>query len=487
MKILFAASEIYPLIKTGGLADVAYGLPRALSDMDNDVCLLLPAYASVLAQVEHTCQLGTLDIWGDGRTHQVTILAAQHEAFAGTLWLAECAALFERPGNPYLQPDGTDWPDNAERFCVFARAVAVLAADQLALNWKPDVVHVHDWQTGLVPALLEDLPERPRCVFTIHNLAYGGHFSRELFERLHLSEHWWSSEGMEFYGGFSMLKAGIVYADAVTTVSPTYAQEICTPAFGYGLEGLLRSRAWKLSGILNGVDEVAWNPAHDPYLPHYFSAEAIQPGKTQNKQALLDQFGLGADDEASAQPLLGFVGRLVEQKGIDLILQAIPELLAHTAARFILIGSGVAHYEQWMNQLAAQHPERVAVYIGYNEALAHLLEAGCDLFMMPSRFEPCGLNQMYSLKYGTLPVVYHTGGLADTVVNATDENIAAGTANGFVFYRPDAQALSGTIHWALQHYADKNHWQQLQRNAMRADFGWQRSARAYLRVYSAVH
>lgn len=486
MKILFAASEIYPLIKTGGLADVAYGLPQALAGMNNDVRLVLPGYRSVADQLEQTEYLGTLDIWGDGQTHQVHIRSAQHPAFTCPLWLVDCPALFDRPGNPYLHPDGYDWPDNAERFCVFSRAVAELAADSLQSGWHPDVVHVHDWQTGLVPALMENIPNRPRCVFTIHNLAYSGHFSREMFERLHLAWHWWSSEGMEFYDGFSMLKAGIVYADAVTTVSPTYAEEICTPEFGYGMAGLLRSRADKLHGILNGVDDIAWNPASDPLLPYHFTADNPQPGKQQNKQALLKQFGFSADQTQLDQPLLGFVGRLVEQKGIDMILQAIPELLEHSNARFVLIGGGDAHYEQWMNYLAAQHPDRVAVYIGYNEAIAHLLEAGCDLFLMPSRFEPCGLNQMYSLKYGTLPVVFNTGGLADTVVNATDENIQAGLANGFVFYTPETRGLTGTIFWALEYYQNPVVWKQLQQNAMRGEFGWQRSAETYLRVYSAA-
>ena len=486
-KILFAASEIYPLIKTGGLADVAYGLPQALNDMDTDVCLMLPAYQSVLQQFDDTEHLGTLNIWGDGHTHRVNILEVEHDAFDCPVWLADCPALFDRPGNPYLHPDGYDWPDNAERFCVFSRAVAELAADKLELGWQPDVVHVHDWQTGLVPALMEDIPDRPRCVFTIHNLAYGGHFSHEVFERLHLAWHWWSNEGMEFHGNFSMLKAGIVYADTVTTVSPTYAHEICTPEFGYGMEGLLRSRAYKLHGILNGVDETAWNPSSDPHLTHHFSADSIQPGKQENKRELLQRFGFEADQQTLAQPLLGFIGRLVEQKGIDMVLQAIPELIEHSDARFVLVGSGNYDNEQWMNALAQQYPDRVGVYIGYNEPLAHLLEAGCDLFLMPSRFEPCGLNQMYSLKYGTLPVVYHTGGLADTVINATEDNIRNRTANGFVFYTPDTQALTGTIHWAIQHYREKDTWQQLQNNAMRGDFGWQRSAEDYLRVYSAVH
>ncbi|MEZ5449753.1 MAG: glycogen synthase GlgA [Thiolinea sp.] len=442
MKTLFATSEVFPLIKTGGLADVAAGLPQALDQLEVDVRLVLPAYRDVLRKLESFTVLGWLDVWGAGRLHGVRILEARHEAFAFPLWLVDCGALFDRPGNPYLHPDGYDWPDNGERFAVFSRAVAQLAGDYLGLGWKPDVVHVHDWQTGLVPAFLEEIPEpHPKTVFTIHNLAYGGHFSAELFEQLHLAWHWWSAEGMEFHGGFSRLKAGIVYADVVTTVSPTYAEEICTPAFGYGMEGLLKSRRWKLHGILNGVDASAWNPAIDPYLTHHFSVEAIQPGKQANKRELLECFGFTVDDKALQQPVLGFVGRLVEQKGIDMILDTIPQLIEQTDARFVLIGSGAHYFEHVMDQLAQRYPERLRVFVGYNESLAHVLEAGCDLFLMPSRFEPCGLNQMYSLSYGTLPVVYHTGGLADTVVNATEANIRAGTANGFIFYAPHRDAL----------------------------------------------
>lgn len=487
MKVLFAASEAYPLIKTGGLADVLYGLPLALHELDNEIRLVIPGYRSVLNQLkpDTTRVLGVLNAWGYGWEHEVKILEIEHEAFPFPVWIAECPALFDRPGNPYLHPDGYDWPDNAERYCVFSRVVTQLADDALQLDWRPEVVHVHDWQTGLVPALLEDISPQPRCVFTIHNLAYSGRFSREVFERLHLKWHWWSEEGMEFHSGFSMLKAGIVYCDVLNTVSPTYANEICTPEFGYGMEGLLRSRRYKLHGIVNGVDGASWDPATDPYLPHNYTPEAIQPGKQKNKKALLERFGFAANEQQLQQPLLGFVGRLVEQKGIDMILEAIPELVHHSNACFVLLGSGDYGHEQHMNELARRYPQRVNVYIGYDEGLAHLVEAGCDLFMMPSRFEPCGLNQMYSLKYGTLPVVYNTGGLADTVVNATDENIQNKRANGFIFYIPNREALTQTIFWALGHYVNKKHWQQLQLNAMQSDFGWERSAQAYMDIYKS--
>nr|CAA6827259.1 MAG: Glycogen synthase, ADP-glucose transglucosylase (EC [uncultured Thiotrichaceae bacterium] len=485
MKLLFAASEVYPLIKTGGLADVVYGLPQALHELDNDIRLVIPGYRSVLDKLGSTRVLGRLSAWGDSRVHEVQILEAEHEAFPFPVWVVDCAALFDRPGNPYLHDGGYDWHDNAERYCVFSRVVAQLADDALHIDWRPDVVHVHDWQTGLVPAFLEDVSPRPKCVFTIHNLAYSGHFSHELFQRLHLKWHWWSEEGMEFHGGFSMLKAGIVYCDVLNTVSPTYANEICTPEFGYGMEGLLRSRGYKLHGILNGVDGASWNPETDPYLPHHYNAKKIQPGKQKNKQALLERFGFDVTEQKAQQPLLGFVGRLVEQKGIDMILDSIPELVHYSDACFVLLGSGDYGYEQQINELHRRFPQRVRVYIGYDEGLAHLVEAGCDMFMMPSRFEPCGLNQMYSLKYGTLPVVYNTGGLADTVVNATDENIKQKQANGFMLYNPTREAFKDTVFWALGHFTNKKHWQQLQRNAMQPDFGWERSAQAYIDLYEA--
>jgi starch synthase len=336
----------------------------------------------------------------------------------------------------------------------------------------------------LIPGLLENTYPRPRTVFTIHNLAYGGHFSHAIYEQLQLPWHWWSSEGVEFYGGFSMLKAGISYADAVTTVSPTYAKEICTPEFGYGLDGLLRSRSYKLSGILNGIDTEIWNPKHDQYLAENYGLREVRKGKLANKKALLERFGQTPTEEQLAQPLLGMVSRLVEQKGVDMIMECMHPILAETNAAFVIIGSGHYHYERALSDLAERYPGRVMVYIGYNEELAHLLEAGSDIFLMPSRFEPCGLNQMYSLNYGTLPVVYHTGGLADTVINATTENLEADTANGFVFYLPFSHALLGTLWWVLRLFADDSKtWRALQRNAIKADFAWKKSAKRYLELY----
>jgi starch synthase len=483
MKVLFVASEAFPLVKTGGLGDVLYSLPHALHDRGVDIRLLLPGYRALLRQLEQVRILGWCDVRGAEGMVSARILETRHPDFAFPLWVVDCPTLFDRAGNPYVSASGLDWPDNAERFTVFARVAALLAQDALDLGWSPAVVHAHDWQTGLVAALLADLPARPKTVFTIHNLAYGGYFSHAEFVRLQLPSLWWSSEGVEFHGGFSMLKAGIVYADSVTTVSPTYAAEICTPEFGYGLDGLLSSRQYKLHGILNGIDTRIWNPHTDPHLPAHYSAGRIQPGKQRNKQALIGRFVPAVDEAALQAPLLGLVGRLVEQKGVDWVLAAMPVLLAETDARFVMLGSGQASYEQKFTRLARQYPHRVFVEIGYDEPLAHQIEAGADLFLMPSRFEPCGLNQMYSLRYGTLPVVFNTGGLADTVVDATEANLSAGSANGFVFDTPDLDSFLAAIRRALDLYRKPATWQRLQQTGMRQSFDWSHSAGHYLSLY----
>lgn len=484
MKVLFVASEVYPLIKTGGLGDVVYSLPHALHAQGLDMRLVVPGYRALLQQLSAVRILGWLEVRGGDEIYSVRLLETQHPDFAFPLWVVDCPPLFDRTGNPYVSESGEDWPDNAERFTVFARIVARLGDDALNLGWRPEVMHLHDWQTGLVAAFLHEHGPRPRIVFTIHNLAYGGYFSHEDFVRLHIPSAWWHSEGVEFHGGFSMLKAGIVYADVVTTVSPTYAKEICTPEFGYGLDGLLRAHQGKLHGILNGIDTQVWNPASDAHLPAHYTAGRINPGKARNKRALLQRFLGPIEDIQLNIPVLGLVGRLVEQKGVDWVLAAMPVLLAETDVRFVLLGSGQTVYEQKLARLAKKHPERVLVEIGYDEPLAHLIEAGADIFLMPSRFEPCGLNQMYSLRYGTPPVVFKTGGLADTVVNVTEATLADGSANGFVFERPGAVAFIGAIRRALKLLRHPVLWRRVQQTGMRQSFDWAHSARQYLSLYS---
>ncbi|MDO9466636.1 MAG: glycogen synthase GlgA [Thiobacillus sp.] len=483
-KILFVASEAFPLVKTGGLGDVVYSLPHALHERGADIRLLLPGYRALLRQLEQVRIIGWLDVRGAEGIVSARILETRHPDFAFPLWIVDCPPLFDRAGNPYVNASGLDWPDNAERFTVFARVAALLAQDALDIGWQPGVVHAHDWQTGLIAAFLADQPLRPKTIFTIHNLAYGGHFSHTDFVRLQLPGPWWTPEGVEFHGGFSMLKAGIVYADAVTTVSPTYAAEICTPEFGYGLDGLLLSLQHKLHGILNGIDTRLWNPSTDPHLPAHYSMSRILPGKRRNKQALLERFLTEADDAAMQAPLLGLIGRLVEQKGIDWVLAAIPTLLAETDARFVLLGSGQTLYEQKLVRLARQYPKRVFVEIGYDEPLAHLIEAGADMFLMPSRFEPCGLNQMYSLRYGTPPIVYKTGGLADTVIDANEATLDDTSANGFVFERPDVAEFVAAIRRAIDLYHQPARWRRLQQSGMRQSFEWSDSANHYLALYT---
>ena len=480
MNILFAASEAFPFIKTGGLGDVVHSLPIALDKLGDDVRLVLPAYRDVLASVDSLKELGFWDLPGAGVTHRVRILQAHHEGLADYLYLIDVPSLFDRAGNPYVHSDGFNWPDNAERFTVFSRAVAQMAKGIPGTDWHPDVVHCHDWQTGLVPAFLSMTQPRPKTVFTIHNLAYDGHFSYQDFASLALPPEWWSPDNVEFYGGFSMLKAGMVFADQVTTVSPTYAREICTPEYGYRFEGVLQHLGNKLSGILNGIDLDIWNPQTDSHLCQNYSVD--QPwtaAKLANKNALLKKAKL----PESKAPLLGFIGRLVEQKGVDLITSMLAELFSTTDAVIIILGSGDRLYEAELVKLATQYPSRLHVHIGYSEDLAHQVEAGCDLFLMPSRFEPCGLNQMYSLRYGTPPVVNFTGGLADTVTDATAMAMKEKTANGFVFNDVNSDALLACVKRALKIYQKPKQWQQICQTAMQQDLGWESSAKKYQELY----
>ncbi len=487
MNILFAASEAYPLVKTGGLGDVIYSLPRALHQQGQDVRVILPAYRLILQQLEQLRVRGWLQIQGAKQMHEVRVLESNDKQLGVPLLLIDAPNLFDRPGSPYLHPDGYNWHDNAERFAVFSRAVAELSVRADILDWQPDVVHCHDWQTGLTPAFLKQMPHAPASIYTIHNLSYAGVFSHEEFINLHLPGEWWSADATEFYGNFSMLKAGIVFSDKITTVSPTYAQEIQTPGYGYGFDGVLRSMSHKLVGILNGIDQDVWDPATDPYLPHHYSLRyQYMAGKRKNKQTLLAQQGIQLHDDQLHAPLFGFIGRLVEQKGVDLLLQAIPQILDQHDTRFIILGSGERHFEDHLRELAALYPQRLSLTLGYSEELAHRIEAAADLFLMPSRFEPCGLNQLYSLRYGTPPVVHHVGGLADTVTDANAENLANGSATGFVFHEASLHSLLDAMQRGIQLYHQNEQWKKLLRTAMSQDFGWTHSAQAYQQLYDQI-
>lgn len=472
-KILFIASEAHPLIKTGGLGDVAGALPTALHALGQDVRLILPAYREAM-QRAHDLKVASLVLQDD--PYPVRLLEGTLPGSSVPVWLVDSPRHFDRAGNPYVGPDGRDWPDNAERFTVFARAAVAVALDQAGLNWQPDIVHGNDWQSGLVPALLSMRTPRPATVFTIHNLAYQGLFPETEYRRLGLPPELWSADGVEFYGQASFIKGGLVFADMLSTVSPTYAKEICTPEFGCNLDGLLRERADRLQGILNGADYSEWDPSHDPYLAHHYSADALQ-GKQANKTALQRELGLPCDGEI---PLIGMVGRLVEQKGVDLLLAALPELLQEEV-QVVILGTGDKVLEQSLIALSRQYPQRCYVRIGFSEPLAHRIEAGADIFLMPSRYEPCGLNQIYSLRYGTAPVVRRTGGLADTII---DFGAGLDKATGFVFEDTNPRALLATVQRALQVYRNEpDAWQQLMRNAMSQDYSWPRSGKDYVALY----
>ena len=475
-KVLFVTSEAHPVVKTGGLADVSGSLPAAIKALKQDIRIIMPAYRQALRAVEKL-QLVSVDIEGVPPT--VRILEGRFPGTTIKLWLVDSPAHFDREGSPYLNELGDDWDDNAERFATFANAVVAVATNQAGLNWQADVVHCNDWQTGLVPALLSQHPKRPATVFTIHNMAYHGYFPTEKFQALGLPQSLWGIHGLEFYGGLSFIKGGLSYSDIINTVSPTYAQEILSPTYGYGLEGLLAHRHDRLVGILNGVNYKEWNPADDPHLKHHFNHNDLE-GKAQNKRNLQGQFGL---PKKSDIPLLGLVGRLVEQKGIDLVLDIIPQLIEQDA-QLVVLGSGHKRFEQALSQVASDHPRHIAVHIGYNEALAHQIEAGADIFLMPSRYEPCGLNQIYSLRYGTVPIVRKTGGLADTVVDASDEHLEAGDATGLHFEHANREGLWWATQRALTLYREQPKlWQKMVKRGMKQDFSWKQSAKHYLELY----
>ncbi|ASF45110.1 glycogen synthase GlgA [Methylovulum psychrotolerans] len=475
-KILFVTSEAHPLIKTGGLADVSGSLPKALAELAQDVRIIMPNYQA-LKLTGDVHNIFSLRV--DNR--QINILATQLPDSTIPVWLVDCPEFYNYPGNPYTDENGNPWPNNAERFALFCRIAVICALDKIGQNWWPDIVHCNDWQSGLVPALLSLEKHRPATVFTIHNLAYQGLFSASRMVTLNIPGQLWNPEGLEFHNMLSFIKGGLAFADCITTVSPTYAQEIQTAAFGYGLEGLLRYRKEALVGIINGIDTQQWNAETDGYIPQRYNADTLQD-KVHNKTALQQRVGLPINGQV---PLFGLISRLVEQKGIDMVLDCLPEMLT-MPMQFVLLGSGDKTFEQRLQALAAANPDKIAVTLGYDEGLAHLIEAGADMFLMPSRFEPCGLNQMYSQRYGTIPLVRKTGGLADTVIDTSATSLADGTASGLVFNEANAGALLEAIKRSLLLYHLPEQWRQMQVNAMGKDFTWRHSAEEYLQVYAKL-
>ncbi len=481
MRVLFVASEVFPLVKTGGLADVVAALPPALAQLGVDVRVLVPGYPKVMAGLEATGREVILGgLLGGGHTARLVY------GRSGPLQLLvlDAPQLFHRDGGPYAGPDGRDWPDNHLRFGALCDAAAWLAGPEGGDRWRPDVIHGHDWQAGLTPAYVAQTRggRRTGTVLTVHNLAYQGVYGRQVVPELRLPWSMFHMQGLEFNGHLGFLKAGLYYSDKLTTVSPTYARQIQTPDYGHGLHGLLQTRDADLHGILNGIDTSVWNPATDPHLVAHYSAEDPFPGKRANKLAAQAAFGLRQDLHA---PLFCVVSRLVTMKGLDLLLQA-GTVLLRRGAQLAVLGSGEQAIEQGFDAAAAHWPGRVAVRHGYNEPLAHLLQAGADAILIPSRTEPCGLTQMYGLRYGTIPVARRTGGLADSIVDASPHNLAHQRATGVLFQDIDAGALA----WALGRTIDLYHntplWQAMVVRAMHQDFGWQHSAARYAALYRSV-
>ena len=477
-RVLYVASEAYPLIKTGGLADVAGSLPEVLRQQGLDVRLLVPAYADLLHGLDTPSEaVAELSLEGD----TVRILQCFLPGTSLRTWLLEHPSFSARAGNPYHDDSGAPWPDNAERFMLLSRAAAAISTSDTALAWRPDILHCNDWHSGPAIALAHLAPLRPRTVFTVHNLAHMGIFDRQTFDRLGLPSLLWQEHGLEYYGQCSFIKAGLVFADEITTVSPSYAREICESPGGMGLEGLLSQRRDHLTGILNGIDSQTWDPASDPHIPTPYDAGTLG-GKALNKAALQQQLGLPSRQDC---PLLGFVGRLVEQKGLELILPVLEDLL-DTPAQLVILGRGDLRYEETLQALASRRPDALSVILDYDETLAHRIEAAADIFLMPSLFEPCGLNQLYSLRYGTVPVVRAVGGLADTVTDASGSALEEGVATGVVFAQPQPDDFLRAVGRAVALWQQPAVWQAVQRAAMAQDFSWQRSAERYLELYRSA-
>ncbi len=475
-KILFVASEAYPLIKTGGLADVSSSLPKALSELGQDVRLIIPKYPSLktVGDVNFLCSL-RID------NHPVTIFETTIPDSPVSAWLVDCPDLFDTPGNPYVDEQGTPWSNIADRFALFCRVAVEVAMDKVNRYWKPDIVHCNDWQTGLVPALLSLETDRPKTVFTIHNMAYQGLFPVQSVYSLNIPGQLWHPNGLEFHGMLSFIKGGIAYSDRVTTVSPSYALEIQTPAYGYGLEGLLSHRRDDLFGIINGIDTNEWNPETDHFIPQHYNVHSLHE-KQFNKSELQRRLNLPVNDHVQ---LFGLISRLIDQKGIDMVIECLPEMV-EMPMQFVLLGNGDKSFEQRLQNLARLYPDKISITINYDESLAHLIEAGSDVFLMPSRFEPCGLNQMYSQRYGTIPIVRKTGGLADTVVDTLPETLNNHSASGIMFKEANAGALLEAIKRSMLLYHNHATWREMQTNAMHRDFSWRNSAEQYMGLYHNI-
>ena len=487
MRILFVTSEAFPLIKTGGLADVSGSLPAALQDINADVRILIPGYPAVLNKLAYPRFLTTISNLPN--VGAVNLIIGEMPETKVPVMAIESVGLYQRDGGPYVDATGKDWEDNPTRFGILSLVAAILSDEKSPLaDWVPDITHCNDWQTGLTPAFMHFMSARrtqmkqAKSVLSIHNLAFQGCYGAEWVGRLGLPADSYQINGVEYYGQLSFLKAGIFYADGLSTVSPNYAKEIQTEAYGFGMQGLLTARGKEIHGILNGLDTQEWNPATDPYLAKHYDVNNLD-GKQAVKQALQNKLGLKVQAET---PLLGVVSRLTYQKGLDMLLSCAEALIKEHNCQLALLGSGDTNFEQGYRELAKRFPNQVSVTIGYNEELSHQIMAGCDIFIMPSRFEPCGLNQMYGLRYGTPPIVTNTGGLADSVQDCNEINLKNKTATGFVMPKADPKALVSAIARALSFYQDESKWKSIKENGMRQNLDWTKSAKAYLTMYQAL-
>lgn len=474
MRALAIASELYPLVKTGGLADVAGALPLALAKEKVEMRTLVPGYPAVMSKIEAARAVHRYEEFYGAPAR---LLRAKSGALQ--LYVLDAPHLYNRPGAIYQGPDGADWPDNAVRYAGLARAGADIARGY-DVNYAPDIVHAHDWQAALAAAFIryDRAERRPGVVMTIHNLAFQGRYARETLGALGLPGEAFAIDGVEYYGGVGFLKAGVQLADRVTTVSPTYAQEIRTPEGGMGLDGLLRARGEHVGGVLNGIDVDVWNPATDPLLPAHFDADRLK-GRAACRRALQEQMRLDADPDAL---IVGVVSRLTWQKGLDLLPDAAARLgFGHV--QYALLGAGDADLEQRFRALASEHPGRVGLRVGYDEALARLVQAGSDALLVPSRFEPCGLTQLCALRYGAVPVVARVGGLADTVIDANEMALAAGVATGVIFAPGSSDRLAEALTRALALKGAPALWAKMQANGMATDVSWTRPARRYVEIY----
>ena len=491
MKVLYVCSELFPLLKTGGLADVSAALPPALQQAGCDVRVLLPGFPSVLAGVDKLdlSSQGALSLPTGYGPRQLAgpparIVRAELPGSGLSSYVLDAPICFGRPGNPYLNPQGEPWPDNAQRFALFSWAAACLGQG-LDAKWLPDILHCHDWHTGLAPLYLSQHLDgegaRAASVFTVHNLAYQGIFPAEVFASLGLPDHLYGIDGVEFYNQVSFMKAGLQFADRITTVSPSYAREILTPEQGFGLDGVLRARASVVSGILNGVDYRVWSPSLDPVLEQTFDWRSM--GRKKYAKAQLQAL-MGLEPVADGL-VLGVVSRLTEQKGLHLLAEVMDEVVLR-GAQLALIGSGDEAVEQTFLEAAKKHPGKVSVKIGYDENTGHSIIAGSDVILVPSRFEPCGLTQLYALRYGTLPLVHRVGGLADTVVDASPAHLLDGTACGFVFDDFSVEGLRAALLRAFDLKAQPVVWKTVQKNAMQLRFDWRVVADRYVALYKSL-